>query len=86
MKQIGQASRGAIAGNVFVAVDSLAKQRDFFTALIGQDFGFVDNLFRIPALLWAACHRHDAVSAELITADLNSQKGLKRSWSHGRIA
>ena len=86
VKQVSQACRFAVAGNVFVAVNGLAKQSDFFTALIGKDFGFFKNLFGSPALLRTSGHRDDAVRAKFVAADLDSQKRLERRGAHCRIA
>ena len=85
VKQIAHVRNvGAVA--IFVTVDGLSEQRDFFAALIGQDLGFVDDLLRWSPLLWPAGHRDDAVGAKLVAADLNSKIGLKWCRPHGWIA
>ena len=68
-----------------ITVNGLPQQRNFFRTLVRQQLGFVKNQIRITTLLGPPSHRHNTVSAKLVTTDLNSQKRLKRRRAHRRI-
>src|SRR5262249_8394392 len=85
-QQIGKPETSSVAKVVLVAVDGLAQERDFLAAFTSQLPNFGGDEIGVPALFRTANLRYNAISAKLITADHDSDIGLKSIGPHRGIA
>ncbi len=85
-QQVRQPHAPAVAQLVLVAVDGLAQQRDLLAPLGGKLANLGGEVLRVPALLRPAHARYDAISTELIAADVDADIGLERIGPHRRVA
>ena len=84
MEQVGQSCSFSIRF-VTVAVHCLAQERNLAATLIGQDACLGHNLLGRATLFRTADHRHNAVRAEFVAAELNPHVSLPWRRSHRRI-